>query len=105
MARRRRSPRPVIDDWSVGEHRLGYGIGLAFGVATLGVVGFEGRYDYTPVGAVVNLAARLCSGAAPGEIVVDDAIREAAGIEDDSPREAAELKGFGSTKTWALTRD
>jgi class 3 adenylate cyclase len=94
----------LVEEWSEGGHPLGYGIGVTFGLATLGVVGFEGRSDYTAVGAVVNLAARLCANAAPGEIVIAEAIREAAGVDDVSPRQVAQLKGFGATQTWALTR-
>jgi class 3 adenylate cyclase len=90
--------------WSVGDHRLGYGIGLAFGVATLGVVGYEGRYDYTPVGAVVNLAARLCADAHHGEIVVDEAFRDAAALDGAvRPRDDVDLKGFGVVATYAVT--
>ena len=52
-------------------HRLGFGIGMAQGYATLGRIGFEDRFDYTAIGAVINLAARLCAEAGrrpdPGE--------------------------------------
>lgn len=82
---------------------LGYGIGLAFGEATVGLVGFEGRIDYTPVGACVNLAARLCADAKSGEIVIDSALRNAAGLDDSvEPRDAVDLKGFGSTQTYTV---
>lgn len=95
---------PLVAGWSTDGHRLGYGIGLTFGVATLGVVGFEGRYDYTAVGAVVNLASRLCGIASPGEIVIDDAIRGAAGLTRVVNRGTADLKGFGLTPTFAVER-
>jgi class 3 adenylate cyclase len=92
-----------VGKWSVGENRLGYGIGLAYGTATLGLVGFEGRYDYTPVGAVVNLASRLCADAHDGEIVVDDAFRSAAQLDAATTRRGdVELKGFGVTETYAV---
>lgn len=92
-----------VGKWSVGEHRLGYGIGLAYGTATLGLVGFEGRYDYTPLGAVVNLASRLCADAHDGEIVVDDAFRSAAQVDAVTTRRGdVELKGFGVTETYAV---
>jgi class 3 adenylate cyclase len=94
---------PLVAEWSVDDHRLGYGIGVAFGVATLGVVGFEGRSDYTAVGAVVNLASRLCANAAPGEIVIDEAIREAAGVTRVTARPPEQLKGFGRVPTYLLT--
>ena len=57
--------------WQASGYRLGYGIGIAFGYATLGVVGYEGRRDYAALGSVVNLASRLCGEAADGEIVLD----------------------------------
>ena len=92
-----------VAKWSVDEQRLGFGIGLAYGTATLGVVGFEGRYDYTPVGAVVNLASRLCAEARGGEIVVDEAIRVAASLDCDfEPRTDVDLKGFGVVATYLV---
>ncbi len=53
------------------DHRLGFGMGLAMGPATVGRIGSEGRLDYTAIGAVVNLASRLCSSAGDTEILVD----------------------------------
>jgi class 3 adenylate cyclase/CheY-like chemotaxis protein len=49
---------------------LGFGVGIAYGYATLGVLGFEGRQDYSVIGTVVNLAARLCDEAQPGQILL-----------------------------------
>jgi adenylate cyclase len=43
---------------------------VAIGYATIGAIGFEGRWDYTPIGTVVNLAARLCAEAQPGQILI-----------------------------------
>lgn len=94
----------LLDEWSTPDARLGYGIGVAFGVATLGVVGYEGRSDYTPVGAVVNLAARLCSDASSGEIVIDDQVRTTAGLRDATVRADVDLKGFGLVPTYAVGR-
>jgi adenylate cyclase len=54
--------------------RLGFGIGIAFGYATLGRVGFKGRFDYTAIGSVVNLAARMCERAQPNQILVDSKV-------------------------------
>jgi class 3 adenylate cyclase len=51
--------------------RLGFGIGIAYGYATLGRIGFKGRFDYTAIGSVVNLASRLCERAQPNQILVD----------------------------------
>jgi class 3 adenylate cyclase len=83
---------------------LGYGIGAAYGEATLGLIGFSNRADYTPVGAVVNLAARLCAEAKHAEIVVDSALRKAAELHEQSVTRRAdvELKGFGVTETYAV---
>jgi class 3 adenylate cyclase len=66
--------------WARRGHRLGFGVGMAQGYATLGRIGFEDRMDYTAIGAVVNLAARLCSDAADGQVLVSG--RLAAEIED-----------------------
>jgi adenylate cyclase len=52
-------------------------VGIAYGYATLGRVGFEGRFDYTAIGSVVNLAARLCERAKPGEILIDGKVHAA----------------------------
>ena len=89
--------------WSDEQVSLGYGIGLAYGEATLGVVGFASRTDYTPVGGVVNMAARLCADAGPGEIVIDDAMRKAAEVTEGLvTRGEVDLKGFGATATYAV---
>lgn len=61
----------LAESWGRKGFAVSYGIGIAYGYATLGVVGFEGRNDYTALGSVVNLAARLSDAAAPGEILVD----------------------------------
>ena len=66
--------------WSKRGHRLGFGIGMSQGYATLGRIGFEDRFDYTAIGAVINLAARLCSEATDGQVLVSG--RLAAAVED-----------------------
>jgi len=91
---------PVLDDlchqWARRGHEIGYGIGLAYGYATLGVVGFDGRYDYTPLGAVVNLAARLCANADNGQVLIDRAMHAEIGSTIDTVQLVGfELKGFG----------
>lgn len=81
--------------WRKLGHRLGFGVGISLGYATVGMVGFEGRYDYTANGSVVNLAARLCDEAGDGEILLSTrayaALEERVQVED-----AIELtlKGF-----------
>jgi len=57
-------------DWASRGHAIGFGVGIAQGYATLGQVGFEGRSDYTAMGTVTNLAARLCEMAEDGQILV-----------------------------------
>jgi class 3 adenylate cyclase/CheY-like chemotaxis protein len=63
-----------LDTWRRLGHDLGFGIGIAMGYATLGQIGFEGRYDYSAIGAVVNLAARLCGEAADGQVLVNQRV-------------------------------
>ncbi len=50
--------------------RFGFGIGIAHGYATLGTIGFEGRFDYAAIGTVSNVASRLCDEAKPGQILI-----------------------------------
>ena len=56
--------------WRRHGHDLGFGVGIAQGYATLGRVGFPGRYDYAAIGTVTNVAARLCGLARPGQVLV-----------------------------------
>jgi len=58
-------------DWDKRGHELDLGVGIAQGYATLGAIGFEGRWDYAAIGAVTNLAARLCGEAKPGQILTN----------------------------------
>ena len=60
--------------WRKWGHELGFGVGITYGYATLGKIGFEGRYDYGAIGPVVNLAARLCAEAATGQILVSQPV-------------------------------
>jgi len=81
--------------WAGLGYELGLGIGIAQGYATMGLVGFEGRFDYGAVGAVCNLAARLCSEAGPGQTIVHQ--RVAARLEsmiDAVSVGPLQLKGF-----------
>jgi len=64
--------------WRKRGHRLGFGIGMAQGYATLGRIGFEDRFDYTAIGAVINLAARLCAEAEDGQVLVSGRLAAAA---------------------------
>jgi adenylate cyclase len=62
--------------WRRERHELGFGAGIAYGYATLGAIGFEGRSEYSAIGTVVNLAARLCAEARDGQILVDSKVHE-----------------------------
>jgi adenylate cyclase len=62
---------PIAEAWQKLGHRVGLGIGVAQGDATLGVIGFEQRWEYAAIGNVPNLAARLCGEARAGEILLD----------------------------------
>ena len=63
--------------WRAAGHQIGFGIGITHGDATLGRIGFEGRFDYSAIGSVVNLAARLCGEARDGQILVDSKVHDA----------------------------
>ncbi|MBM1174310.1 cache domain-containing protein [Microvirga arabica] len=65
------SVQDLIIGWRDRGHRIGFGVGLAMGQATVGRIGYESRFDYTAIGSVVNLAARLCAAAADREILTD----------------------------------
>lgn len=57
--------------WAKKGFDLDLGVGLATGYATLGTIGFEGRMDYSSIGNLPNLAARLCAEAKGGQILTD----------------------------------
>src|SRR3954462_6204939 len=63
--------QPISEAWEILGHDVGLGIGIAQGEATLGVIGFEQRWEYAAIGNVPNLAARLCGHARAGEIILD----------------------------------
>ncbi len=86
---------PLRTAWRKRGYDLDLGIGIAQGFATLGAFGFEGRWDYSAIGGVVNLAARLCGEARAGQILVDRRTRAA--VESDwemDPVGPLLLKGF-----------
>jgi len=60
----------LIEKWRKLGHDIGFGIGIAHGFATLGTIGFEGRFDYAAIGTVSNVASRLCDEAEPGQILI-----------------------------------
>ena len=69
--------RSVRYGWRRRGHDLGFGVGVAQGFATLGRIGFEGRFDYAAIGSVVNLSARLCAQARAGQILVTQRVMSA----------------------------
>jgi GAF domain-containing protein len=60
----------LTETWHRWGHDIGFGIGIAHGFATLGTIGFEGRFDYAAIGTVSNVASRLCDEARPGQILI-----------------------------------
>jgi adenylate cyclase len=60
----------LMEKWRLLGHDLSFGIGISHGFATLGTIGFEGRYDYAAIGTVSNVASRLCDEAKPGQILI-----------------------------------
>ena len=75
----------LTDKWRQLGHEIGFGIGIAHGYATLGTIGFEGRFDYAAIGTVSNVASRLCDEAKPGQILISPrvlmAVKDAVTIE------------------------
>ncbi len=62
--------------WQQRNYSLSMGIGIAQGMATIGAIGFEGRRDYAAIGGVTNLAARLCSEAGAGQILISSVVAD-----------------------------
>ena len=64
----------LTEAWRGWGHDIGFGIGIAHGFATLGTIGFEGRFDYAAIGTVSNVASRLCDEAKPGQILISSRV-------------------------------
>jgi len=85
----------LTEKWRRLGHDIGFGIGIAHGYATLGTIGFEGRFDYAAIGTVSNVASRLCDEAKPGQILISPRVLVA--VKDAITVEAVgefELKGI-----------
>jgi class 3 adenylate cyclase/GAF domain-containing protein len=85
----------LAENWRRLGHDIGFGIGVAHGYATLGTIGFEGRFDYAAIGTVSNLASRLCDEAKAGQILIS--ARVLAAVQDSVTVEPAgelTLKGI-----------
>lgn len=81
--------------WRKLGYQLELGVGIAMGYATLGKIGFEGRFDYGAIGSVTNLASRLCDEAAPDQILVSQKVyAEIEEMADVEPVGEIVLKGF-----------
>jgi signal transduction histidine kinase/class 3 adenylate cyclase len=83
--------------WDQQGFKLGLGIGIASGYATLGMIGFEGRRDYGAIGTVTNLAARLCSEAQHGQILISSTV-------EPSVRHLVEVQPFGELNLRGFAR-
>jgi adenylate cyclase len=64
----------LSEKWRKRGHQLDLGVGIAQGYATLGKIGFEGRFDYAAIGTVTNLASRLCDEARAGQILISQQV-------------------------------
>jgi adenylate cyclase len=85
----------LTEKWWKRGHQLGFGVGIAHGYATLGMIGFEGRVDYGAIGPVVNLASRLCDEAQGGQILISQRVYVAVEeLVEAEPAGELPLKGF-----------
>jgi adenylate cyclase len=73
----RQRVQELADRWQRRGHDLAFGVGIAQGYATLGRMGYTGRFDYASIGSVTNLAARLCAEAGPWQILVTQRVNAA----------------------------
>jgi class 3 adenylate cyclase len=81
--------------WRKRGFDLGFGVGIAQGYATIGAIGFEGRWDYGAIGTVTNLASRLCGEAKAGQILVSQKLLATIdGLVECEPVGELTLKGF-----------
>src|SRR5258708_2767327 len=97
---------PIAEHWKKRGYELGLGVGIAQGYATLGAIGFEGRWDYAAIGNVTNLAARLCAEAKAGQILAD---RKTMAVLDGGfefePGGEATLNGFSQPVPGSALQD
>jgi class 3 adenylate cyclase/CheY-like chemotaxis protein len=85
----------LAEGWRRMGHDLAFAVGVAQGHATLGRIGYEGRFDYTAIGNVTNLAARLCAEAGPGQILISQRVYAAAEhLVTAQPIGEIDLRGF-----------
>lgn len=85
----------LSEKWRKRDYQLGFGVGIAQGYATLGKIGFEGRFDYAAIGTVTNLASRLCDKAQAGQVLISQRVYSAVEeLVDVEPVGALALKGL-----------
>ena len=109
---------PLRAAWKREGYDLDLGIGVAQGYATLGAIGFDGRWDYACIGSVTNLAARLCSEAKGGQILTNQKtltlVEESAQVEPlgeitlegmSQPVRVFNVTGFSASETRSPTPD
>jgi class 3 adenylate cyclase len=93
----RQAAQGLLRSWRRHGHEIGFGVGISQGYATLGQIGFAERMDYTAIGTVTNLAARLCGEAKDGQILVSR--RVAIAVED-----SAQLEEIGDLSLKGLSQ-
>lgn len=96
----REAMQAQISDWRRLGYQLGFGVGVTVGYATLGLVGYEGRFDYTANGSSVNLAARLSDEAEDGQILVPEKVLAMTRVKLETEKlETRNLKGIATPIT------
>lgn len=92
--------------WEQRGHTLSVGMGVTYGFATLGLIGFEGRHDYSAIGPIVNVASRLCDEALDGEILLGQrAYAEVSRSVQATERGLLQLRGIDPPQpAWTLDR-
>jgi adenylate cyclase len=102
----RSAVRELCRRWRGRGYELDIGVGIAVGLASVGTVGFEGRYDYAAIGPVTNLGSRLCAHAAPGQILISERTYGAVqDLVDAEPVGGLSLRGFRSRTVAYDVRD
>jgi adenylate cyclase len=102
----RRQMVELTERWRKRGNELGFGVGVAQGYATLGMIGFDSRVDYGAIGPVTNLASRLCGEAQDGQILVSQRVLAAVEslVEIQAVGELI-LKGFlRAVPAWNIVR-
>jgi adenylate cyclase len=99
----------LTSKWRRFGHDIGFGIGIAHGFATLGTIGFEGRFDYAAIGTVSNVASRLCDEAKPGQILISPrvlvAVENAVQVEPVGEFELKGISGLWRRTMWLGNTD